>query len=311
MSRLEVSVVIPTRNRWALLESCALPSALSQTRVDLEVVVVDDGSTDATPGWLERLDDARVRVLRHPRSRGRAAARNTGIGAARGAWIAFLDDDDLWSPMKLRRQLDVARPADVLVYAGVIEIDEQRNPLDKPLIRPTTRATLLEWNTIPAGSSTVVARTDHVRAVGGFDERLTYVEDWDLWIRLAGRGDLGVVPDVLAAYVRHGSGSRFAGRNAVDEMQYFVKKHEASGLRIDAATFLWWVARDNRLDGRRRAAASTYFRTAVAYRRPQRVLRAVACLVEPRGRRMLRAKAARSQTRIPRSHEFDWLWRYR
>ncbi len=308
----EVTVVIPTRDRWRMLASCGLQSALSQIDVDLEVVVVDDGSSDGTAERLRHLHDARVRVLRHDESKGRAAARNAGIAAARGEWIAFLDDDDLWSPVKLRRQLERAAATDAqLVYTGVIEIDEDGNPLMTAVPKATTLEGLLEWNTIPAGASNVIARAEHVRAVEGFDERLTYVEDWDLWIRLAARGDLAVVPEVLVAYVRHGSGTRLIGRHAVDEMQYFVKKHEQNGLRVDPAVFLWWVATDNRLDGRRRAAASTYFRTALAYRRPRRVLRAVISLLEPRGRKIMRARAARSQPRISLPRDVPWLEHYR
>jgi glycosyltransferase involved in cell wall biosynthesis len=308
----EVTVVIPTRDRWRMLTSCGLRSALAQLDVDLEVVVVDDGSRDGTAERLHQLHGARVRVLRHDESKGHAAARNAGIAAARGEWIAFLDDDDLWSPRKLRRQLERAAATDAqLVYTGVIEIDESGNPLQTIVPVATTLDGLFEWNTIPAGSSNVIARAEHVRAVEGFDERLTYVQDWDLWIRLAARGDLAVVPEVLVAYVRHGSGSRFAGRHAVEEMQYFVNKHEQSGLRVDPAVFLWWIATDNRLDGRRRAAASTYFRTAVAYRRPRRLVRALASLLEPRGRSILRARAARSQPRTPLCHDVSWLAHYR
>lgn len=295
-----------------MLASCALRSALAQTDVDFEVLVVDDGSTDGTAEQLRRLQDPRVRVLRHEESKGRGAARNAGIAEARGEWIAFLDDDDHWSPLKLRRQLDRAtetRP--VLVYGGVIEIDENGNPLQTTIPDATTLASLLEWNTVPAGASNAMARANDVRSVGGFDERLTYVEDWDLWIRLADRGAFAVVPEVLVAYVRHGSGSRFSGRHAVDEMQYLVTKHAERGIRVDPAEFLWWIATDNRLDGRRRAAASTYFHTALAYRRPRRILRAVAALLEPRSRKTLRARASREQPPISLPDTVPWLASYR
>src|ERR687896_831399 len=119
----DVTVVIPTRSRWDLLSTAALPSALAQEDVEIEVIVVDDGSSDTTPDALAELADPRVRVLRHQRARGVARARNAGIAAARGEWIAFLDDDDLWSPRKLRLQLE--RAADTkahVLYTGVIEI---------------------------------------------------------------------------------------------------------------------------------------------------------------------------------------------
>ena len=97
--------MIPTRNRWALL-SRALASVLEQEDVTLEVVVVDEGSTDETPERLAALTDERVRALRNDSPTGVANARNRGISAARGEWVAFLDDDDFWAPTKLRAQLD-------------------------------------------------------------------------------------------------------------------------------------------------------------------------------------------------------------
>ena len=97
-TRPEVSVVVPTRDRWELLSTCALPSATCQEGVAIEVIVVDDGSSDGTAAGLAALDDPRVLTVRHDRPRGVSAARNSGIRAARGTWLAFLDDDDLWAP---------------------------------------------------------------------------------------------------------------------------------------------------------------------------------------------------------------------
>jgi len=117
----EVSVIIPTRNRSKLLEA-SLRSVLWQRNVDLETIVVDDGSTDDTPSVLRSLGD-RIRVVRHDRSQGVSAARNRGIAEARGEWVAFLDDDDLWAPDKLELQLQALRRADRRwAYAGAVEI---------------------------------------------------------------------------------------------------------------------------------------------------------------------------------------------
>jgi glycosyltransferase involved in cell wall biosynthesis len=118
-----VSVVIPTRNRWALLAR-ALASVLDQEGVTLEVVVVDEGSTDETPARLAALTDERVRTLRNDSPTGVANARNRGISAARGEWVAFLDDDDFWAPTKIRAQLDgcAAGEAD-FSYTGLVTTD--------------------------------------------------------------------------------------------------------------------------------------------------------------------------------------------
>ena len=97
-----VSVIIPTYNRAALVAE-ALASVQAQTYRDFEIVVVDDGGTDGTAAALAEWRE--VKVLRHSRRRGVSAARNTGINAARGQWLAFLDSDDLWLPDKLARQI--------------------------------------------------------------------------------------------------------------------------------------------------------------------------------------------------------------
>ena len=120
-----VSVVIPTHNRRELLLR-TIHSVLAQEALDFEVVVVDDGSTDGTAEAIRVLNDPRVRVLRNERPVGVAAARNMGAEAATGSWIALLDDDDLWSPEKLRQQLAAAEETGrSWVYAGSVEIDER------------------------------------------------------------------------------------------------------------------------------------------------------------------------------------------
>src|SRR5512132_669045 len=100
-----VSVVIPSRDR-SRLALLAIRSVRAQRDVDLEVILVDDGSSDGTDVLVESVFHSAVRLLRHDRPLGVATARNVGIAAARAPWIALLDDDDLWSPDKLKRQMD-------------------------------------------------------------------------------------------------------------------------------------------------------------------------------------------------------------
>lgn len=102
-----VSVVIPTRNR-PLLVGRAVQSALTQTFKDIEVIVVIDGSDEGTLVALQEIDDSRLRVIELPNNMGGSGARNAGVNAAKGEWIAFLDDDDEWLPNKLERQIEVA-----------------------------------------------------------------------------------------------------------------------------------------------------------------------------------------------------------
>ena len=117
----EVSVVVSTQNRWPLMARTSLRAALLQEDVELEVLVVDDGSDERAPGDLPGLDDPRVRVLRHDAPLGVASARNAGIREARGAWVALLDDDDVWAPRKLRSQVDAAAAAGAgFAYSGAV-----------------------------------------------------------------------------------------------------------------------------------------------------------------------------------------------
>src|SRR5205085_8739622 len=99
---------LPARNRGALLAH-TLESARAQRNVDVDILIVDDGSADDTVATIDRLADPRITVLRQPHAIGVSGARNRGVEAAAGDWIAFLDDDDLWSPDKLASQLAVAR----------------------------------------------------------------------------------------------------------------------------------------------------------------------------------------------------------
>ena len=107
---MDVSVIIATRNRSTLLAE-TLRSVLGQRGVDFEVIVVDEASTDDTAALLAALDDPRVRVIRHGEALGLSAARNHGAAEANGDWLAFIDDDDLWAPDKLARQLRAAEDA--------------------------------------------------------------------------------------------------------------------------------------------------------------------------------------------------------
>jgi glycosyltransferase involved in cell wall biosynthesis len=186
-----VSVVMPTRNRAALMER-ALSSVVEQTFARWELLVVDDASTDATAAAVSRHCDGDSRIHLHELTEqvGGAAARNRGIEAARGEWIAFLDDDDEWLPRKLERQLDVVldSPSGAgLVYcsAWFVTADGSEHVLQSSAAPAgATRRALLHRNFI--STPTVMVRTDVVRQVGGFDETLPRLQDWDLWIRLAG-----------------------------------------------------------------------------------------------------------------------------
>jgi glycosyltransferase involved in cell wall biosynthesis len=263
-----VSVVIPTRDRWPLLSRTALRAARGQVDVDLEIVVVDDGSVDGTADRLDALADDRLRVLRHDRPRGVSRARNAGIASARGEWVAFLDDDDVWAPRKLRLQLEAARREDAaLVYAGAVWVDyELRFLYGHTAPDPATLASaLMRWNVLWGGCSNVLVRTDLVRELGGFDEDLHQLGDWDLWIRLALAGVAARADDVLVGLVAHRQSMLLVDRRDVFlEFERLSEKHRKVAARVghgpDRALFARWVAAGHLRAGRRAMAARTYLR---------------------------------------------------
>lgn len=209
-----VSVVVPTFNRANLLPR-ALASVAAQTYRDLELIVVDDHSSDRTPeviaGFAGGAGGAAVRTVRHERNRGHSAALNTGIAAARGRYVAFLDDDDAWLPTKLAAQvavLDRAPPEVGLVYGWVRAIDESAGGAARTVryaFRGDIRERMLELR-LPVPPSSWLVRTEAARSVGGFDEGI-WANDVDFLVRLVQRDwRVDHVPEVVLLRHLHGEG---------------------------------------------------------------------------------------------------------
>jgi len=301
----EVTVVIPTRGRWPLL-SVTLASALGQEGVELEVVVVDDGARDETAARLAELGDERLRVVSNEAPPGVAAARNRGLGEARGEWVAFLDDDDLWAPLKLRTQLAAAVAAGAdFAYAAALVVDERYLPFHAPALPdPELLAEQLRRaNVMPAGSSNVIVRAELLRTLGGLDERFRELDDWDLWLRLAHAGRAAACPDVLVAYVEHASNMPVAQHTDLQaELDLLVHKHAVASPPIavepDRLDFARWVARGHGRAGRRLAAARAYVAAAVRHRSPADAVRGLRVLAAGQPRRF------RPATGLP---DPDWL----
>jgi glycosyltransferase involved in cell wall biosynthesis len=286
---VDVSVVIPTRNRWAVLAKHALRSALAQEDVDFEVLVVDDGSTDECPPDVAAFRDSRVKIIRHDVRQGQARARNAGSNLARGEWIAFLDDDDLWSPRKLRNQLDAAGAGNAtFVYTEAVMLD-RTGRIRRTIAAPdpsNVRRLLLASNVIPTGSSTIMAKRTLVLQLGGFDERLSELSDWDMWIRLAEAGHGAACDDVLVAYLLHpGNRRRMNEEDVFAELDDFLRKHRQAWLtedvRLRRHAFAAWVATGHLMSGRRLTAARIYAASAFADRSPMNLARAGAALLGP------------------------------
>jgi glycosyltransferase involved in cell wall biosynthesis len=297
-----VSVVIPTRNRPDILAARALRTALAQEGVAIEVLIVDDGSEPPVQVAIE----TRVSVLRHTASRGVAAARNSGLLAARGEWVAFLDDDDLWSPFKLRKQLAALERGGDFCYAGAIVLDTALRPLR--LVPPPSASgllgELLNRNVMPAGASNVIVRRAALIGIGGFDESFSHLDDWDCWLRLAATNVARPCDEVLVGNVLH-SGSRVQREYDVQdgELARLERKHEALANRLgtsfDRHDFARYVAVGHRRAGRAEAAARSYLESARRHRSVGDIARAAAAVARVPPRRQRRVKSP------------DWVGLYR
>lgn len=188
MSELLVSVVIPTYNHAQFVGE-AVDSVLAQTYRPIEVIVVDDGSTDSTADVLASYAD-KIQYI-HQENRGLSAARNAGIARAKGEWIALLDADDLWSPDKIQLQIDAAaRHPEFTLIGG-----QDGHYGSFPAVQGTTSIrefTVRDFlTTTPFGPSAALIHRELIKVIGGFDEQLSPVADRDYWLRAAACSRVG------------------------------------------------------------------------------------------------------------------------
>ncbi len=196
-----ISVILPTRDRAVYLRE-AIDSVLAQHRSDFELIVVDDGSTDATPALLDAVSDSRLRVLRQE-PRGISAAMNAGVGAARGQYVARLDSDDRWDADLLATLAAVldARPDVGVAYARAQAMDPAGHPLPHflgmPMRFPDDALRSVAFDDCTCNVALLVRR-DCLDRAGPYDESLPGNEDWDMWLRVARRCAFAFVDRVLA-----------------------------------------------------------------------------------------------------------------
>jgi glycosyltransferase involved in cell wall biosynthesis len=265
----QVSVVVPTKDRDELLRQ-TLRTISWQQDVVFEAIVVDDGSAD--PGLVRRivadLDDPRFRLVRHDRSRGVSETRNHGLAETRAGWVAFCDDDDLWAPDKLAKQLEAAErcPTAGWVYVGSVNITVGNQVVGgyPPPTPDEVAERLEESNIVPGGSSGVMARRALLVDVGGFDPALQPLADWDLWLRALEVASPACVGEPLVAYRVHATNMSLDTRRVEADFVTVARRYPRANPTVLNRYLGWWSIRvDRHVD------AARYFLRAAAARDPR------------------------------------------
>lgn len=220
-----VSVVLPTYNRETVVGD-AVASVLAQTHGNLDLLVVDGGSTDRTPTVIESISDPRVRYLRRDAPEGVSAARNLGVRETDGEFVAFVDSDDRWRPDKLRRQL-------ASLHERGSNCAVAYTPIEKAFGEPRTREGASGWveetvrrMAVPTYTSTLLVRRRAFEACGGFDEALPCFEDWDLCLRLAANHEFAWIPERLVVKGTAGDNISAEPDRLVDAVARIQTKHD-------------------------------------------------------------------------------------
>jgi glycosyltransferase involved in cell wall biosynthesis len=305
LKKPSVSVVIPTYN-YAGFVGCAIDSALKQTYRDFEVIVVDDGSTDNTREVLAQYGD-RVRYV-HQSNAGLSAARNTGIMAASGEYVAFLDSDDAWEPTLLEKSMQ--RYAELPREFGLMAAQGRYVNKEGVWLTEVRDAMRLEGEIAVEdvlvitrfSPSSVVARRQVLIEAGMFDTTLRSSEDRDMWVRVGARRRMYLQGETLALIRKHGNNMSSHADRMKANMRVVLEKTQRSGLLPQASPFFWM-----------RAWSVYYYQTAVMYLGGGRfgaalgdILRSFLCWPFPLRRRQLNTRKGwlRPRTLV----RIVWYW---
>ena len=222
-----VSVIIPTYN-YARYLSEAIDSVLGQTFKDLEIVVVDDGSTDETLDVLSKFQGLIVNIYQE--NAGQSVARNNGIRNSSGSLLAFLDADDFWEPEKLQKQVGLLTSKCGLIYTGARVVTKDSNEVIKE-IKPVFRGNCAREfvknpgvQVVTAGESSVLVRKDIVNIVGGFDNRLSISAGYDFYRRCAIVTEFDFVNESLVNYRSHGTNISLNKKLYISDFKLSVSK---------------------------------------------------------------------------------------
>lgn len=238
-----ISVILPTYNRRELLPR-AINSVLEQTYGDLELIVVDDASTDGTHEVMAEITDPRVRYIRQKQNKGACAARNAGIREAKGDYIAFQDSDDVWHTDKLEKQLAFLSEKDAdIVFCAFSRFEGDALPVTVPdltRVKPIVAyERLLEENVI--STQTILGKKECFQS-HPFDESFPRMQDWELVLRLSQHYPIHFQPEVLADVYLQGnsiSKNNAAGILALEKLHQIHKnallRHDRAALGIASA----------------------------------------------------------------------------
>lgn len=301
-----VSVILPTHNRADTLAG-AVFSVLRELPNDGEVIIVDDGSTDHTGRVVAGITDIRVRYHRCATNSGPARARNIGVTHASGNIIAFQDSDDVWLPGRLKPQLAQLTLGSADVSFGRARILTNGRPRLLPgRRRPVTGADfhrrLMEGNFVPLPA--VCMRRDVFERVGGFDEDMRCLEDWDLWLRVSAAHSFAFVDRVVVDVQEREDGVNQMGRGGLEAISILEDKHAPYLSRRSRSNFdylrahVWLVLGDQ--SAARRAALHAL---ADDPTNPKAAAILFASLVSVRSYRALRRFALKWRDGERRNHE--------
>lgn len=247
-----MTIVLPTRNRPREVRR-AVRSVLGQTRDDWRLVIIDDGSDLPVTPQLLGSDDERITVIRHDPPRGVALARNAAIAQADTPWVAFLDDDDLWAPGKLARQLgDAAETGATFLYSSATYVTPAGTWVYDRIVPPADRLTeqLLAENAVGEPSTVLVAR-EVLERVGGFDPAFSMLADWDLWFRLSRDAQPHATGEITTAILMHAGSMQLVERaDATTELERLAEKHrlvtDELGRSFGSPAIDLWLAEKHR-----------------------------------------------------------------
>ena len=217
---MKISVIIPAYNAERYIAK-AIESCLSQSYAPHEIIVVDDGSTDGTAEIAESFPSP-VRVIRLSENMGASVARNCGVQASKGDWLNFLDADDWYLPQKLelQRRCALENNQAVLIYTGFRVMNLDGLEYDGKLPQPMELFPRLRFRCV-IHLGTVALRRDAFDAVGGFNPALRVTEDWDLWLRLAGRYSVALFAPMTEQLVVY---RKIAGSLSSNTMRFFHER---------------------------------------------------------------------------------------